>query len=147
MLGRLPSTATSSVEFDQQLYFIALRGTTQYGLFKAVEAILQNALGHAFFPSPPEFRGQCDKAMEWHRQERERIARREQIERERREHAPRGEPYPQAKERVSAAYAEFCKSYEKATSEDTRILDPELVAQVPDNPKSQARTRMGRTAA
>src|SRR5690606_5403817 len=82
MLSRLPARETSSVEFDQMLYFVALKGTTQHGLFEAVTFILRGALGHGFFPSPPELRMQCDKAMEWHTQERERIAHREQMERE-----------------------------------------------------------------
>lgn len=142
MFVRLPSPPTSSAEFDQQTYFIALRGTTQYGLFKAVEAILQNALGHAFFPSPPELRAQCDKAMEWHVSMRDRIAHREKLEREK---PPAwSEPTPEAKARVAALYADFCKSYEKQAEQETFKLDPELVAQVPDNPKSLARQRMGK---
>lgn len=147
MFSRLPSPASSevSLEFDQHTYFIALRGVTQYGLFKAVEAILQNALGHAFFPSPPELRGQCDKAMQHHVEMRDRIAHREKLARERIPDRP--EPTPEARARVSKAYAEFCKSYEKAAAEDTFKLDPELVALVPDNPKSFARQRMGKDAA
>jgi hypothetical protein len=123
------------------VYFIALDGTTKHGLAEAVKFILRGALGHAFFPSPPELRMQCDKAMEWHERERERIVRREQIQRER---VPaRTEPSPQAKARVARAYDEFCQGYEKAATEETFRLDPELVAQVADNPKSIARKRMG----
>lgn len=145
MLRRSPSPATFSVEFDQQIYFLALRGTTQHGLFKAVEAILQNALGHTFFPTPQELRGQCDKAMQHHVDMRERIAHREKLARERIPDHP--EPTPEARARVSKAYAEFCKSYEKQSAEETFRLDPELVAKVPDNPKSMARQRMGKEAA
>jgi hypothetical protein len=58
-------------------YFLALEGVTKYGLSTAVKAILQNALGHAFFPSPPELRGQCDNAMQPHKEAREREYRRE----------------------------------------------------------------------
>jgi hypothetical protein len=58
-------------------YFLALEGVTKYGLSTAVKAILQNALGHAFFPSPPELRGQCDKAMQPHKEARERAYRRD----------------------------------------------------------------------
>jgi hypothetical protein len=141
MLDRLPSRATSSAEFDQQVYFIALDGVTQYGLFKAVTAILQNALGHAFYPSPPELRGQCDKAMEYHEQMRERIARQEQITRDR-------EPDPppltaDQRARHEELMRKFHAGYEKVAAENTMVLDPELVALVPDNPKSMARLRMG----
>lgn len=146
MLSRLPSRETSSVEFDQMLYFIALKGTTQHGLFEAVTFILRGALGHAFFPSPPELRMQCDKAMEWHIRKRDRVAYREQMERERRQHAPRREPTPESKARVATLYADFCKGYEQASVKDTMKLDPALVALVPDNPKSLAKTRMGRAA-
>lgn len=146
LLERLPSRATFSAEFDQQVYFIALHGTTQHGLFEAVKFILRGALGHAFFPSPPELRQQHDKCMEPFERERDRIAHREQMERERREFGPVAEPSPEAKARVSAIYAEFCKGYEKAAAEDTLKLDPELVAQIPDNPRSPARQRMGNAA-
>jgi hypothetical protein len=129
---------------DNAAFMMALEGVTRHGLSEAVKFILRGALGHAFLPSPPELRIQCDKAMEWHIRERERIARQEHIRRDRL--APIPEPSPEAKARVSAVYAEFCKSYEKAAAEDTLKLDPELVAQVPDNPKSPARQRMGRVA-
>lgn len=131
---------------DRAAYYVALEGVTRHGLFEAVKFILRGALGHGFFPSPPELRMQCDKSMEFHERERQRIARQEQMEREKREHAPRGEPSPEAKARVSAVYAEFCRGYEKASTEDTLRLDPELVAKIPDNPKSIVRQRMGRAA-
>lgn len=124
---------------------IALDGVTRHGLAEAVKFILRGALGHAFLPSPPELRIQCDKAMEWHERERDRIARREQIQRER--IPDRDEPSPEAKARVSALYADFCKSYQKAAAEDTLRLDPELVAQVADNPKALVHQRRGKAAA
>lgn len=145
-LSGLPSRATTAGELDNAAFMMALEGVTRHGLSEAVKFILRGALGHAFLPSPPELRQQCDKAMEWHERERLRIARQEQIARERKQFAPVGEPSPEAKARVSAIYAEFCKGYEKAAAEDTLKLDPELVAQVPDNPKSPARQRMGKAA-
>lgn len=138
----MPSRATSSAEFDQQVYFIALDGTTQYGLFEAVKFILRGALGHAFFPSPPEFRLECDKRMDPHIRQRDRAIRQDQISRER--IPDRAEPTAAEKARVSAVYADFCRGYEKAAVEDTLKLDPELVALVPDNPKAPARQRMGK---
>lgn len=143
-LGGLPSRQTSSAELDEATFFVALEGATRFGLAEAIKGILRGSLGHAFFPSPPELRMECDKAMEPHERERERIVRREQMERERREFAHRGEPSPEAKARVSAAYAKFCEGYETHKAEETLKLDPALVAQVPDNPKSLAKTRMGR---
>lgn len=143
MLERLPSRATFSAAFDQQVFFIALDGTTQYGLFEAVKAILKGALGHAFHPSPPELRMQCDKAMEWHEAMRDRIRRQERSREAFTDGKDWRPPTSEEKARAAKRYAEFCKGYEKAATTETLRLDPELVAQVPDNPKAMARQRMG----
>lgn len=145
-LSGLPSRETTAGELDNAAFMMALEGVTRHGLSEAVKFILRGSLGHAFLPSPPELRIECDKAMEWHARERERVARREQMERERRQFGPVPDPSPEAKARVAALYANFCKSYEKASVEDTLVLDPELVALVPDNPKSMARQRAGKAA-
>jgi hypothetical protein len=47
-------------------YMIALDGVTRYSLEKATKLILQGSLGHAFMPSPPELRQQCDRIMQPH---------------------------------------------------------------------------------
>lgn len=141
-LSGLPSRETTAGELDNAAFMTALEGVTRHGLSEAVKFILRGALGHAFLPSPPELRIQCDKAMAWHVKEQERIAHKERLARDR--IAPRQEPTPEQKARVAAAYADFCKDYEKVAAEDTLRLDPELVAQIPDNPKSLAKTRMGR---
>jgi hypothetical protein len=129
---------------DNAAFMIALDGVTRYGLDVAVKSILRGCLGHVFLPSPPELRIECDKAMHWHEREAERIRR---AERERseweRQHGDYRPPTPEAKARVSKAYARFCEGYEKAAVKETLKLDPELVAQVPDNPKSIARQKMG----
>ena len=83
MFSNLPSAPSTSPERDEATFAIALDGVTRHGLFEAVRAILQGALGHAFFPNPPELRMQCDKAMEHHKSMRELIARRERVKRER----------------------------------------------------------------
>jgi hypothetical protein len=147
---RQPSRATSSAEFDQQVYFLALDGTTRYGLAEAVKAIVQGALGHAFFPSPPELRMQCDKAMQWHEYERERIWQRERN----RLSAPQQIPQtPEGRERVAKAYDEFCAGYvseatkaeeaERQFIRDKYGMTPERLASIPDRPAP----RMGEKAA
>src|SRR6185369_2154007 len=78
-LAGLPSRVTSSAERDEATFFVALDNVTRWSLFEAVRMVLQNALGHGFFPSPPELRGLCDKAMEHHREMRRRIERREKM--------------------------------------------------------------------
>lgn len=144
-LAALPSRATSSAGLDKAAYYLALDGVTRYGLAEAVKSIMKNGLGHAFFPSPPELRGQCDKAMEFHERERERIRRRQRENEEHvRQKADWKEPTTEEKARAATTYAEFCKGYEKAAAEDTLTLDPELVAQIPDNPKSLIHQRQGK---
>ena len=142
-LAALPSRQTSSEKLDRAAYHIALDGVTRYGLTVAVQAILRGALGHAFFPSPPELRMQCDQAMQWHEREAERIRRRQRENAEwQRIHGDWRPPTEAEKARTSAVYAKFCEAYEKPAHESPK-LDPELVAKVPDNPKLLARQRMG----
>ena len=106
-LGSLPSRQTSGA-LDKAAYYLALDGVTRFGLSEAVKAILRGRLGHAFFPSPPELRMQCDKAMEHHVQMRERIARRQRIEAER---IPPVPPLTEAqKERQRARMERFHKA-------------------------------------
>lgn len=96
-------------------YFLALEGVTRYGLSTAVKAILQNALGHAFFPSPPELRGQCDKAMQPHKEAREREYRRE------RDRYPcegrRERLTDEERAKAAALMAELNKSFERQKNE------------------------------
>lgn len=120
---------------------MALDGVTRHGLSEGVKAILKGALGHAFLPSPPELRMQCDKAMEWHVRERDRILRQQRIARDR--DPPRREPTEAEKARVAKLYADFCEGY-KATkaAEDGPKLDPALVALVPDAPSTFKRPKV-----
>lgn len=104
-LSMLQSRAVGDRDLVRASYYAALEGVTRYSLAEAVKAIMKNALGHSFMPSPPELRGQCDKAMEWPERERERIRRREQIERERPPVRP--EPTQAEKARVAALNSQF----------------------------------------
>lgn len=144
-LSALPSRATTAGDLDNAAFMAALDGVTRYGLAEGVKAILRGALGHAFLPSPPELRIECDKAMRWHEREAENIRRQERENAEwKRTHGRwQSSPTPEARARVAALYAEFCAGYEKPDDWECK-LDPELVAQVPDNPKSLARQRMGK---
>jgi hypothetical protein len=112
-LGSLPSRPVSSPELDSGGYFVALEGVTLYGLTIAVKAILQGALQHAFYPSPPELRRQCDEAMKWHerRAERQRL-----MERSAADFAnPAFVPKPdEARAKVAATYQSYCESWRRA---------------------------------
>jgi hypothetical protein len=137
LLGSLPGRQAISPEIEDASFDLALSSVTRYGLEEAVRAILRGALGHAFFPSPPELRMQCDQAMSWH-ETRRRIAERE--ERNRRDLPARRAPIThEARARAAQILADFHKTSERAKQEETFVLDPSLVAQIPDNPKTVAR--------
>lgn len=130
----------SSEALDRASYYLALEGVTRYGLAEAVKTILQNGLGHAFFPSPPELRGQCDKAMAPHEDQRARAVRYERIAKEQAECRP-VQKTPEQIARARRLLAGFHAQYEKPEAKIISNLDPALVAQLPDNPA--ARQRMG----
>lgn len=144
-LASLPSRQADDAEMDQQMYFVALDGVSRYALSEAVKSIIRGSLGHTFFPSPVEFRQQCEKAMEPHIRQAERIRIQETQERERAEFArSRQGQTPAARERVAAAYAKFCAGYtsEKDEAEEAERADirarygmtDELVNAIADQP-------------
>lgn len=98
---------------DRAAYYVALEGVTRYGLANAVRSILQGSLSHGFFPSPPELRKQCDKAMEHHERMAEKIRRRERENEE--FFRLHGNPEPKddaGRRRVQELYRQFCSKYE-----------------------------------
>ena len=144
-LAMFPSRQADDAEMDQQMYFVALDGVSRYALSEAVKSIIRGSLGHTFFPSPVEFRQQCEKAMEPHIRQAERIRIQETQERERAEFArSRQGQTPAARERVAAAYAKFCAGYtsEKDEAEEAERADirarygmtDELVNAIADQP-------------
>jgi len=149
-LAGLPSRVTSSEGLDRAAYYLALEGVTRHGLATAVRKIMQNALGHGFMPSPPELRGQCDKAMEWHEAMAHRIRRRERENEEfNRQFGKPVERSEQGRARVSAAYQRFLSSYENGKADEEEAnraelrrrygMTPETLASIKDNPKAHAR--------
>jgi len=123
------------------MYLVALDGVTRYALSEGVKAIMRGALGHTFFPSPPELRQQCDAAQRPHLEHARRIRLTEEQERERREEAAiRAGQTQAARARVSAAYERFCAGYQQPT-EFVPTLDPGLVAQLPDAPSTFSKAR------
>ena len=153
-LNSLPSRQSRSVELSEASYFVALEGVTRYGLGEAVKNILRGALNHAFFPSPPELRIQCDKAMEWHEAQAEKVRRRER-ENEEFHRQQLGVPIPRTEEgkaRQQAAYAAFCASHddgerrqmEEQERADIRArygLTDEAIAGIKDRPNPADRVK------
>lgn len=145
-LAGLPSRQTSSEDLDRAAYYVALDGVTRHGLAEAVRFILKGSLGHAFMPSPPELRIQCDKAMQWHHDEAERIRRREQIARDRLPPVP---PRSEAEiARNKARVAELYRSMGWTTDEnDSEAFQSAMetkygaaaLAAIPDNPRARER--------
>jgi hypothetical protein len=138
----MPAREAGDTQVDKAAYYLALENVTRYGLAEAVKAILQGQLGHAFFPSPPELRKLYDKAMEYHKQMRERIARQERIASERLPDIP-----PRTADEIARQKERMARFYEASGYEDGRkiaqervTLDPALVAQIADAPTTWKRT-------
>src|SRR5690606_20693140 len=117
----------------------------RHGLTVAVRAILQGALGHAFFPAPPELRIQCDKAMEWYerQEDRARQRHRENLEFQRLHGSPPRKT-PADKARVARMYHDLKEQWrlekfgeDRAEREATRKrlgMTPEVLARIPNAP-------------
>lgn len=137
-LAGLPSRQADDADLDRKMYQVALNGVSRYALNEAVKAVVRGGLGHTFFPSPVELRQQCEKAMEPHYREAERVRIREAQARENREFdRTMSARSPEAVARVKSVYEKFCEGYRKEAEVFVPTLDPELVAQVPDNPKAK----------
>lgn len=132
------------MELHEAGYFVALEGVTKHGLSEACRAILKGRLGHAFYPSPPELRLQCDKAMEGHRWHRERERRETRYINERRENNANAYRSPEAIAKQQETYRRFVAGYaeteakaEAAEREEIRArygITDEAIANIPDLP-------------
>ncbi|MDE2104326.1 MAG: hypothetical protein KGL39_44220 [Patescibacteria group bacterium] len=134
-MANLPSRQSMSADIDRATYFIALDGVTCHALSGAVRAILQGALGHAFFPSPPELRIECNKVHAEVMRERERQYRLELQAKE----AARFRPVvhdPQSQARVADIHARFLQAigHVERSSEaaEIRARYGDLLDQIPD---------------
>lgn len=140
----MPSRPTTGA-LDKASYYLALDGVTRHGLSGAVRSILQGRLGHGFFPSPPELRIQCDKAMDHHRWERDRAHREDRYARERRENNAIAQRSPEAVARQQRAYQAFLSGIEEERSNSIEAeraeirasygITDEAVANLPDLPE------------
>lgn len=123
------------------MYQIALEGVSRYALNEAVKAIIRGALGHTFFPTPVEIRQECNRAIEPIARAAERQRMNEDQARERVEFEKRIQARsPEELARVRAVYENFCKQHEASkpakVEEAAVVLDPDLLAQVPDAPST-----------
>lgn len=136
MLGPLPARKALSEEIEDATYAIVMDGMTAHGLEEAVRAALKGEHGSTFFPSPPELRALYDKAMEHHVSMRNRIARQEQIARERPPEIPprTADEIARQKERMARFYKSIGHEEGRVIVQERTTLDPELLAQIPDAP-------------
>lgn len=137
MLAGLPSRAPDDEGAHKAAYFLALEGVTRYGLQEAVRVILKGGLGHTFFPTPVELRLKCDSAMAWHQREHQRIQQRQTQTEENRQFVQTvSQRTPEGIARQQQAYRTFCAGYAEKKAAERIVLDPELVALVPDAPST-----------
>lgn len=144
-LGSLPSRAVSARTLDKASYLVALDGVTRYSLTLAVRRILQGALGHGFFPSPPELRMQCDEVMRQHRIDAEHERRRRLEDEEfNRLHGNPPPKTPESIARVRRMYEDFLRNWRRLKYGDERDereaarkrlgLSSEALARIPNLP-------------
>lgn len=62
-LSGLPSRDSANGQMETAGYYVALEGVSRFAIQTASKAIMRGALGHTFFPSPPELRIQCEDVM------------------------------------------------------------------------------------
>lgn len=135
-LGSLPKRTSDEADMDLAAYLVALDGVLACDLACAVRSILQGALRHAFFPSPPEFRMRCDSHADERASHAERDRHRRRLIEER---LPTVVHSPDQRSRVAAIYKRFLETW-RGTSEEEEIeairakYDPDLLKQIPDRP-------------
>lgn len=113
LLTSLPYRKAEDGKVRTDAYLIALDGVTRYALNLATQAILRGELGHGFYPSPAEYRQQCERVMEpVYRQQRDERLRQAQMAERRAGEAFERQRTPEARKRVQAAYERFCAGHE-----------------------------------
>lgn len=137
-LAGLPSRQADEEGIDRAMYFVALEGVTRYALGEAVKAVMRNRLNHTFFPSPVELRRLCDEAQRPHNDYQRRI-RETEAQRKEREEFDRiqARKNPESLARSKALWESVRNTMGPDKPEEPRpLLDPELVAKVPDAPST-----------
>lgn len=119
---------------ELESYLIALDGVKACDLAAAVYAILQDALGHAFYPAPPELRRQCNIALDVRATQLSKAARRQ---REVQQRLPDVERTPEQRARIAALHRAFHDSLRPISEADEieairQKYDPVALAAIPD---------------
>lgn len=133
----LPKRAAVDPQREFDSYMIGLQGVRVCDLATAVGAILSDALGHAFYPVPPELRRHCNLALEERATEMAKAAR---LQRERDERPRAVQHTAQQRARVAELYRRFLESLRPMTeAEELEAIrakyDPAALDSIPDRQK------------
>ncbi|BCG85340.1 hypothetical protein MesoLj113c_14500 [Mesorhizobium sp. 113-3-9] len=137
-LSCLPKRQSVDAVVEFEAYCVALEGIASATLAGAVKAILRNALGHAFFPSPPELRGQCDRIRSAQLDEMANKQRKRRMAEEQAQFAPVVHTKEQMA-RVARAHKAFLDSLRPMNEADEieairAKYDPKDLERIPDRP-------------
>lgn len=121
LLSSLPSRASADDQVNIAGFYMALEGVTRHGLQTATKQIMQGSLGHAFLPSPPELRQECDKVMKPILEARARDSYDRRILKEMSADSKRAEWTPESRARATAKW-EATKAQQRLdnAAEETR---------------------------
>ena len=121
LLSSLPSRASADDRINVAGFYLALEGVSRHALQTATKQIMQGSLGHAFLPSPPELRQECDKVMRPILEARARDAQDKRIREEMKADQSRAKWTPESRARATAKW-EAAKAQQRLDSaaEDTR---------------------------
>ncbi|MBV2144220.1 hypothetical protein KUG47_12020 [Falsochrobactrum sp. TDYN1] len=102
-------------------FYLALEGVTRHGLQTATKRILQGSLGHAFLPSPPELRQECERVMKPILEARVRDNQERRIREEMAKDKPVAKWTPESRARATAKWeAEKAQQRLDNAAEETR---------------------------
>lgn len=121
LLSSLPSRASADDRINVAGFYLALEGVSRHALQTATKQIMQGSLGHAFLPSPPELRQECDKIMRPILEARARDAQDKRIREEMKADQSRAKWTPESRARATAKW-EAAKAQQRLNNaeEETR---------------------------
>lgn len=123
LLSSLPSRASADDQVNVAGFYMALEGVTRHGLQTATKQIMQGSLEHAFLPSPPELRQECEKVMRPILEARSRDRREAEILKEQREEKRQREHSqstwtPESRQRASAKWQQIKAQMQAESAKD-----------------------------
>lgn len=121
-------------------YLAGLRSVRYLDLVAAVQAILEGALGHGFFPTPPELRIECNRAFDRRHADDVREARRREMAEQIATRNDLPKRTPEGRERVAKLMREFNMRWEIERTKEPPLdevrarLGDEALRRLPNQP-------------